>query len=468
MQMMAAANAGQSVSCLSSAAKMKAANITPDASTYNAIMSVTARDGNSLFSWAVLDDMLLVGVKPDTTTFTHLVHAQRRRPSAYLWKAWDKMNELGIKPNAQIYTSVINCFVNDGNLEMALQYLFAMTSHNIVPELAAVQAVIILAAERRYSRLAIDLATYFEEVSHRRLEDSAWLACLASAAQNLHMEGVTACWPVAVHQLGIIPNEGICMSVLNNAARHGLPDLATDVLGVLKVAGITWQEYHFAALIEAFCRNNQLKEALVTLHIMRTNKIIPVPGSSTPIVDLIKADVTTLDSAWALIDEIHKADAGVDIDALKVMVKASVSLGDLQRAVGIYKCFSDYNLQPDLATFNLLLDGCIAAQHRQLGDLLLGDMKDLKVKPNHETYEKIILLCLTQEIYEDAFFYLEEMKAATYVPPQSVYEALVQRCRSAGDSRADIALSEMQECGYNVLGTADIPPRGQNRVTSDP
>ena len=264
------------------------------------------------------------------------------------------------------------------------------------------------------------------------------------------MEGVSTCWTIAVNDLNIVPNEGVCMSVLNAAARHGVPDLATDVLRVLKTSGIVWEEYHFAALIEAFCRNNQLKEALITLHIMRMNEILPLPGTSAPILDCVKVDIESLDSAWTIIDEIHEAKSGVDIDALKVIIQASVLLGDLQRAVGVYKSFSDYDLEPDVTIFNLLLDGCITAQHRQLGDLLLADMKEMRVQPNQETYEKIIRLCLTQEIYEDAFFYLEEMKAGGFVPLQSVYEALVLKCLSMDDSRVNIALEEMRECGYSM------------------
>ena len=97
------------------------------------------------------------------------------------------MKQLSIEPNAQIYTTTINTFIQGGNLEMAIQYLFAMKSQNIVPELSAVQAVVILAAESGYPRLALDLATYFENVSHRRLEDVAWVACLYSAAQYFYV-----------------------------------------------------------------------------------------------------------------------------------------------------------------------------------------------------------------------------------------------------------------------------------------
>lgn len=73
MQIMAAANSGHSPTCFQIAAKMKAAGITPDISAYNALMSAVAQDANMLFSWAILDDMLLVGIQPTATTFTHLM-----------------------------------------------------------------------------------------------------------------------------------------------------------------------------------------------------------------------------------------------------------------------------------------------------------------------------------------------------------------------------------------------------------
>ena len=97
------------------------------------------------------------------------------------------MVKCSVKPNAQIYTSIITTFIQSGNLEMAIQYLFAMRSQNIVPELSAVQGVIILAAESGYPRLAFDLATYFEDNSHRRVGDDVWVACLYSAAQALYV-----------------------------------------------------------------------------------------------------------------------------------------------------------------------------------------------------------------------------------------------------------------------------------------
>jgi pentatricopeptide repeat protein len=73
MQIMSAINVGNIPMCFQIAGKMKSSGISPDVSTYNGLINAVAKDGHSLLSWAILDDMLLVGVQPTTTTFTHLI-----------------------------------------------------------------------------------------------------------------------------------------------------------------------------------------------------------------------------------------------------------------------------------------------------------------------------------------------------------------------------------------------------------
>lgn len=74
--------------------------------------------------------------------------------------------------------------VGRGNLETALQYLLNMKRQNITPELPVVQAIVVLASKCGYSRLALELATLFEKDTMRRMDESVWLACLASSAEN--------------------------------------------------------------------------------------------------------------------------------------------------------------------------------------------------------------------------------------------------------------------------------------------
>lgn len=71
---MAAANSGRFADSLQAAARMKAAQIPPDMSTYDALISLAAHHASWLFSWAILDDMLKVGFQPTPTTFAHLIN----------------------------------------------------------------------------------------------------------------------------------------------------------------------------------------------------------------------------------------------------------------------------------------------------------------------------------------------------------------------------------------------------------
>ncbi|GLB37111.1 putative pentatricopeptide repeat domain containing protein [Lyophyllum shimeji] len=447
MQLMDAADRGRYRDCLDIATQMKAEGFQPDLATYTALMTAASAEGHWLDAWAILDDMTAVGVKPDVAVFNALLKAQFRCSSQNVWQVIKKMDELGVAPNAATYTFIIRRFVDSGNLELAVQYFHDMKGRQIVPQVNAAQSLIAFAAQSGYPRLAIDLATWFEGASIRRLDHTVWVKCLVSSAEGLYMDGVLSCWKKVVHELKMKPGEGVCLSVLDTAARNGYADLATDVLRVMKLTGIEWQEYHFAPLIEAFCRGKQFKEAIQALEIMRTEGIEPQPETAYPISEAM-TDTEAVDSTWAIIDELQKDGKSVDITVLQALIKASVKLGDLQRAIGAYKSLPEYGAAADLTIFNLLLQGCRRAAHRELGDLLLTDLKAAKVKPNQETYETFISLCLTQDDYEGAFFYLEEMKAAGFHPSRAVYDALVRKCIASSDPRFKIALEEMEDQGH--------------------
>ncbi|KAG6812595.1 hypothetical protein H0H92_001946 [Tricholoma furcatifolium] len=410
-------------------------------------MASAAKSGVWLDAWAILDDMIAVGIQPDAALFNSLIVAQSACTSEFIWKTLEKMDELGVQPNAQTYLLVIRRLISSDNTEQAIQIYQTMRTQHIVPDVSAAASLIAHVASVGYPRLALDLVTDFEAISDRRLDHSVYLRCLSASVDALYLDGVVTCWKKLVYELNINPGEGICHAVLNTAARNGNPDLATDALRVLKLLGIEWQEYHFGPLIEAFSREGKLKEAIQVLEIMRGQRIEPVPETAAIFLEGLK-DTESIDATWALMDELAKAGQHVDILVLQALITASVNLGDLQRAIGAYKSLADYGATADITIFNALFRGCITASHRELGNLLLDDMKALKLRPNQETYEAFIFLCLTQSDYEDAFFYLEEMKSAGFTPSYNIYSKIVKKCLGVKDTRYEIAMHEMREKGY--------------------
>jgi len=60
------------------------------------------------------------------------------------------------------------------------------------------------------------------------------------------------------------------------------------------------------------------------------------------------------------------------------------------------------------------------------------------------------MLCLTQPTYEDAFYYLEKMKADGIKPAYNVYQALIRKCFAVEDKRWKLVKDEMEAVGYRV------------------
>jgi pentatricopeptide repeat protein len=223
-----------------------------------------------------------------------------------------------------------------------------------------------------------------------------------------------------------------------------------DVHRVLQTIGIELREHHFAPVIESFCRTNRIKEALSILTLMSQHNVEPNSDTAHPIFEAIRASPDAVDAAWDALEALHSEGQTVDITAVNVVIRASVALGDLQRAFGTYQICAELGVKPTLDTYHFLLSGCIAARHRELGNRLIAEMKEAKIKPDARTYERLIVLCLTGETYEDAFFYLEEMKAENLYPPLSVYEAIIQRCVLEKDARYAVAVQELEEFGYRL------------------
>jgi hypothetical protein len=102
-----------------------------------------------------------------------------------MWGILSRMEAVNISPNAQTFTLILERPLLKKNLEMAVQYMGEMNTRRIVPELPTAQAIIILAAKLGHPRLALEIASTFEEDSVRRLDGEVWVNCLISAAENL-------------------------------------------------------------------------------------------------------------------------------------------------------------------------------------------------------------------------------------------------------------------------------------------
>lgn len=267
------------------------------------------------------------------------------------------------------------------------------------------------------------------------------------------MAGIETAWDRLVEHGTFKPDEGLCILILNAAARHGNPGLATAVLAQFTRLDIQGREYHYAPVLEAFCAAGSLPEALQILDTMRTHGgVEPTLATARPLVESMvsRRDIKWVDAGFDALEALHTKGHRVDPAAFNAVLKAAAEYGDLKRAVVIFRQAESFNVAPNLETFNTLLAACVKAGAREQAEIVKRDMEAQlgAATKDADTFQHLIELYLGQENYEPAFQYLEEMKAARHRPPLSVYEGMVRRCWEASDERFRLVLEEMQLGGY--------------------
>ncbi|TFY66272.1 hypothetical protein EVG20_g4816 [Dentipellis fragilis] len=443
------ASRGMSVQVLRLLSDMKRVGVRPDLRTYNMLLSVLADTAMYNETLAVMEDMKAMGVRPDVQTYNHVINAARFHDVAWTYDHMQALEKDDLYPNATTYALVIRKCCLDAKLEMVLRLLVEMEEKGLSPKLETAQAIIALAAKLGQPRLAIDLAENFEASSVRRLENHVWVDCL-TASTALLFTAFTRCGKES-------STTSKSRRTRASASKRSIPRHGT-------ACPISpWTSCRRSNPSARSCKSTTSPPSSRPTRAQAESKR-PSPssrscarrtssraaGAAHPIFIAIQDSPAAVDAAWDVLEEMHKKAEPVDITAINAIVQASVAQGDLQRAVGTYQASAEFDVAPDVDTYNALLSGCIAARHRELGDRLLTEMREAGVKPDLHTYERLVVLCLTSPTYEDAFFYLEEMKAEHHVPPYGVYEAIVRRCVSEGDTRYKLALEEMREVGYHV------------------
>ena len=187
------------------------------------------------------------------------------------------------------------------------------------------------------------------------------------------------------------------------------------------------------------------------------------PSSSTtrPVFLYLIKDYTLPDKAWQVLKSLYHDGHVIPTAAVNVVIEAKIKLKQFGDAVEFYKelhhiCESG----PNTETFNLLLQGASRQSTKTTVMFFASEMRALGVKPDRLTFDRVILACLKDEDYEDAFRYLEEMKIIGADKEEDGQKGwwmrggtanmLTQRCVKARDPRAWDLLAEMDRRGIDT------------------
>lgn len=271
------------------------------------------------------------------------------------------------------------------------------------------------------------------------ISTTVWYHVLDAASRAFHHSATLFAYRARVETFYLNPPAGVCVNIMNTAARHADTYLATSVLSVLgRRSGNPVQLHHYEALLETYMAAGDIRTALTLLTIMKAAGYAPTEGSTRPIYTYLCQSPTLPAKALSILEDLHDQNREIPVQGANVIMQASISHQDLKSALDLYKRLNDFkpDLKPDTASFNILFRGCALARRKDIAMFLASEMVAFKIPRNSLTYDRLILVCISSDnSHEDAWRYFEEMRDLGWRPRDGTSVALAKKVCEHGDRR---------------------------------
>lgn len=256
-------------------------------------------------------------------------------------------------------------------------------------------------------------------------------------------------WQMAIEERRFDPDEGLCTLVLHVAGRYADPELGNKVIIKIKEMGFPWRPVYFPPLIQAYAAKSDWKSSFKLLHIMRKVGITPSKETAAPIAKALGRDIPAIRKALLTLHDLAKEDE-LDVVAVNVVIHSFAYNGLYEQCMSTYYLAPSWGIDINIETVDALLDACIHEKQVENGISIYERHIQDGLEPTASTLSKMVVLICTQDDYEEAFKYLELMKANGLKPLRGAYYRLVKKLAKANDPRLPWVLEEMKSCEYET------------------
>ncbi|KAK0102828.1 hypothetical protein ONS95_000974 [Cadophora gregata] len=369
---------------------------------------------------------------------------------------------VGLSPEG--WHSFVVGLIRDRQYEVAMDKLDEMHSDRITVQPWLYDIFMFQLCEASELDEAFNLLKYRFENSRNEILPSVWYYLMDAFSSALHYEGVKFIWKRRVENESLVLSDGMCVAVLNCAARYSDPELATNTIRILSGRRSALTAFHYEPLLAAYAGAGDLKTALRVLVIMAKASIEPDTSTTRPLYLTLSKSRETAQQAWKDLEELAQDGHTIPVAAANVIIEAHIEVGQFEHAVELYKGLHDIcGSGPNTDTFNVLLQGASRQERKDLSVFLASEMRALGIEPDMLTYDRLILSCLyMQDDYEDAFKYLEEMVEVGSDKPDGGWwmrggtaTVFIKRCVEKKDPRAWTLLDEMARRGMDNFKMKD-------------
>ncbi|KAH0538801.1 hypothetical protein FGG08_004633 [Glutinoglossum americanum] len=419
----------------------------PNLTHYGALIqsNISPRRGSAAAVEAILNEMEEEGIHPNADALS--VHPDYILRNLIL----DEMHQRWYNLRSQGWHDIICGLIRERQYELALDKLEHLQRQGVGVRPWLYDQLTFALCEAEELDEALKIMKFRVMREDPWISGNSWYCLLDTASRCYHYDGTRYAWKKRVETNFINPSDGICINVLNTAARHGDSVLATDVFRVLGNRSVKFEMHHYEALLEAYTGGGDIRSAMTVLCIMKSAGVEPSEASTRAIYMFLHGQSDGPKEAFEILQLLRKDGRNIPVAAINCVLEVLASLGNITQALVYYKQLRDFCSDgPNRATYNVLLRGCGIMRRKDLALSLLSEMLALNISPNSLTYDRLILVCVQGDNYEDAFKYLKVMEDLAFTPRIGTYKALVTKCARAGDARAWELIAMLDTTGVDT------------------
>ena len=356
------------------------------------------------------------------------------------------------------YHSVLAGLLRDRQIEQALLLLDKMhlSSVRIRPWLHDMVCYTLLeAGDFDY---CLRLMQHRVATGETTISGALWSHMLDTASQAMHHPATKYTWERRVQEEYLNPPSGVCINVLNVAAREADFYLAADVVRILARRSTALQLHHYEPLLESYLVAEDLRTAL---SIIITMPMQPSDATMRPLFAYLRTSKQRVHEALEALRALQSSTRkDVPTVCINTIIEAFIDLRDLDSAIAVYKVMHKLcPAGPDTRTFNNILRGCVYARRRETAMFFASEMLARKIVPDALTYDRLILACLAGSMPGDgeqglrsALAYWDEMLGEKFVARRGTVTTLVRRCVDEKDARGWDVLEQGERSGLDLVG----------------
>ena len=288
---------------------------------------------------------------------------------------------------------------------------------------------------------ALKLMNYRVSRGEVSISAGLWAHFLDATSRSFHHEASLFAWRMRVEPGYLNPSVGICINLLNTAARCHDAQFASEVFRFLAKRNGPLQLHHYETLLDSWLASGDLKAAFSVLSSMASSGVPPTDASTRSIFLYLAEKHNRLAQALDILRSLSEGGRRIPHAAINCIIEVYVHHSDLASAIETYQALhSIVPSGPNTATFNALMRGCSYARRKDIAMFLASEMLALNVAPDALTYDRLILVCLNelgdrQEGFEDAWKYFLEMRSMEWWPRGGTLNALGIRGCVLGEER---------------------------------